>query len=1336
MVKNEPKKKPQSGGFFQKFFRKPEKSQKEQRLTVQRSIPYLEMGRDGICRVEEHLYSKTVRFYDINYQLAQNEDKNTIFESWCDFLNYFDASIRFQLSFINHKSDMSEYNKVIQIEPQHDQFDDVRMEYAQMLKQQLAKGNNGLVRTKYITFSIEAKSVREAKPRLERIETDILNNFKVLGVKAYPLNGVERLQIMYETFHQEEQQKFDFSYDRILQSGMTTKDFIAPTSFLFKSGKDFMMGDTYGAASYLNILAPELTDKVLAEFLDMDKNLVVSIHVQSVDQLKAIKLIKGKITDLDRMKIEEQKKAVRSGYDMEIIPSDLATYGGEAKKILDDLQSRNERMFLATVLFLNTAKTKQELDSAVFQTAGIAQKFNCTLNRLDYLQEQGLMSSLPLANNLVPIKRALTTTSTAIFVPFTTQELFMEGDLDRREDLCATYNRIFNAIRPREYDGSHIRFEGMTPEISLMPHQKNAVAHILYGNNTLLAHCVGAGKTFQMIAAGMESRRLGLSQKNLYVVPNHLTEQWGADFLRLYPNANVLVATKKDFEPSNRKQFCSRIATGDYDAIVIGHSQFERVPLSPERQKAIVERQIDDITLALADARSEDSRSFTVKQMEKTKKTLEAKLQKLNDQTRKDDVVTFEELGVDRLFVDESHFYKNMFLYTKMRNIAGIAQTDAQKSSDMFAKCQYLDELTGGKGVTFATGTPVSNSMVELYTIMRYLQYDTLQKMGLSHFDDWAASFGETVTAIELSPEGTGYRAKTRFARFFNLPELISLFKESADVQTADMLNLPVPQAEYINEVLKPSETQEEMVSSFADRAEAVRNGNVNPRFDNMLKITNDGRKLALDQRLINDMLPDEPESKVNRCVDNAFKVWEESALDRGTQLIFCDLSTPKADGTFNVYDDVREKLVARGVPREEVAFIHEYNTETKKAELFAKVRAGQVRILMGSTPKLGAGTNIQDRLIALHHLDCPWKPSDLEQQEGRILRQGNRNKQVKIYRYVTENTFDSYMWQILENKQKFISQIMTSKSPVRACDDVDDTALSYAEIKALATGNPYIKEKMDLDIQVSKLKLLKANHTSQIYSLESDIARRYPREIAVAQGQIEALKTDMEAAKPLLAQDKDHFFMEISGKVYTERKEAGAAIIEACKALKAAGTEGRIGSYGAFELHSRFDNFDKTFRLSIKGAWNYSMEVGKDPQGNILRVTNALAGIERALPQVERRLETLEQQLAQAREEAKRPFAQEAELAEKSARLAELNALLNMDEKGSEDALGVDEDAAETEVADKPRQPVNYAGRVAERTADNVRKPSVLVQLHAKQAERTAEPQKSQKRKSYDMEL
>lgn len=901
-------------------------------------------------------------------------------------------------------------------------------------------------------------------------------------------------------------------------------------------------------------------------------------------------------------------------------------------------------------------------------------------------------------------------------------------DLDRREELCKVYNERFNAIRPREYDGSHIKFVGMTPEISLMPHQKNAVAHILYGNNTLLAHCVGAGKTFQMIAAGMESRRLGLAQKNLYVVPNHLTEQWGADFLRLYPNANVLVATKKDFEPSNRKKFCSRIATGDYDAIIIGHSQFERIPLSPERQKSMIERQIQDITFAIAEAKAEDDgKSFTVKQMEKTKKTLQAKLQKLNDQSRKDDVVTFEQLGVDRLFVDESHFYKNMFLYTKMRNIAGIAQTDAQKSSDMFAKCQYLDEITGGKGVTFATGTPVSNSMVELYTIMRYLQYDTLQKLHLGHFDSWAASFGETVTAIELSPEGTGYRAKTRFARFFNLPELVSLFKESADVQTADMLNLPVPEAEYINEVLKPSETQQEMVSSFADRAEHVRNGNVDPRTDNMLKITNDGRKLALDQRLINDLLPDEPESKVNLCVENAYQVWEESTPDKSTQLIFCDLSTPKADGTFNVYDDVREKLVAKGIPREEIAFIHEANTETKKAELFAKVRSGQVRILLGSTPKLGAGTNIQDRLIALHHLDCPWKPSDLEQQEGRILRQGNRNQKVKIFRYVTENTFDSYMWQILENKQKFISQIMTSKSPVRACDDVDDTALTYAEIKALATGNPYIKEKMDLDIQVSKLKLMRANHTSQIYSLESDIARRHPAEITAAKERIAGLKADLAVAKPLLEQDKEKFFITVEDRVYTDRKEAGSAILAACAAMKIAKTEGQIADLGGFAISSRFDAFAQTFKLTIKRQSSYTIELGSDPAGNIQRILNALASIEKTLPQVERRLETLQQQLAEAKEEVQRPFPQETELNEKSARLAELNALLDMDEKGDDAALGMDEEVTDSELPAPKRE--------IERSADSVKRPSILAQLHEKQAERMAEP-KPQKKKSHDMEL
>jgi len=886
-------------------------------------------------------------------------------------------------------------------------------------------------------------------------------------------------------------------------------------------------------------------------------------------------------------------------------------------------------------------------------------------------------------------------------------------DIDRREALCKKYNELFNSSRPREYDGSHIQFTGMTPEITLMPHQKNAVAHILYGNNTLLAHCVGAGKTFQMIAAGMESRRLGLSQKNLYVVPNHLTEQWGSDFLRLYPGANVLVATKKDFEPANRKKFCSRIATGDYDAIIIGHSQFERIPLSVERQAAAIEKQIRDITMAIEDAEGQEGTRYTVKQMEKTRKSLQTRLDKLNDQTRKDDVVTFEQLGVDRLFVDESHNYKNLFLYTKMRNIAGIAQTDAQKSSDMFMKCQYLDELTGGKGVTFATGTPVSNSMVELYTIMRYLQYDTIQKMGLGHFDSWAAAFGETVTAIELSPEGTGYRAKTRFARFFNLPELISLFKESADIQTADMLNLPVPEAEYINEVLKPSEIQQDMVSAFADRAEAVRSGLVEPTVDNMLKITNDGRKCALDQRLLNDMLPDEADSKVNRCAKNAYDIWEETAEKKSTQLIFCDLSTPKNDGTFNVYDDIRKKLVEKGIPREEIAFIHEAGTEAKKAELFAKVRAGQVRILLGSTPKLGAGTNIQDRLIALHHLDCPWKPSDLEQQEGRILRQGNQNEKVKIFRYVTENTFDAYMWQILENKQKFISQIMTSKSPVRACEDVDDAALSYAEIKALATGNPYIREKMDLDIQVSKLKLMKANHTSQKYRLETDIAKNYPVQIAAQKEQIAGLRADREAVKPILEEkEKDNFSMMIGGKTYTDRKEAGTAILAACAGLKAVKSNGQIGEFHGFSLNASYDSFYQTYKLTIKRQCSYQIEIGKDVLGNLQRISNALTGIEKRLTEAEQKMENLLSQLATAQEEVEKPFPKEAELTEKMERLAELNSLLNMDEKGTSEALGMGEDIAA--VADSPRRAVTMAGRVSElsHTADSVHKPSVLGKL------------------------
>ena len=909
-------------------------------------------------------------------------------------------------------------------------------------------------------------------------------------------------------------------------------------------------------------------------------------------------------------------------------------------------------------------------------------------------------------------------------------------DLHRREDLCKIYNERFNSIRPREYDGSHIQFAGMNPEITLMPHQKNAVAHVLYGNNTLLAHCVGAGKTFQMIAAGMESKRLGLSQKNLYVVPNHLTEQWGSDFLRLYPGANILVATKKDFEPANRKRFCSRIATGDYDAVIIGHTQFEKIPLSRERQIVMLEDQIADITFSIEEAAHQAGQNYTIKQLEKTKKSLQTRMKKLNDQTRKDDVVTFEQLGVDRLFVDESHSFKNLFLYTKMRNVAGISQTDAQKSSDMFMKCRYMDELTGGRGITFATGTPVSNSMTELYTIMRYLQYDTLMRMGMGHFDSWAATFGETVTAIELSPEGTGYRAKTRFARFFNLPELISIFKEAADIQTSDMLNLPVPEAEFINEVLKPSEEQQEMVSAFSERAEEVRAGLVNPTVDNMLKITNDGRKCALDQRLLNELLPDAEKSKVNTCVENAFQVWDEGKADRTTQLIFCDLSTPKGDGTFNVYDDVRNKLVARGIPKEEIAFIHEYNTETKKADLFAKVRTGQVRILMGSTPKLGAGTNVQDRLIALHHLDCPWKPSDLEQQEGRILRQGNQNDKVKIFRYVTENTFDAYMWQILENKQKFISQIMTSKSPVRACEDVDDTALSYAEIKALATGNPYIKEKMDLDVQVSKLKLLKANHTSQIYRLESDIAKNFPVQISALKERIAGMQVDSQVVKSVDLQDNDTFAMTVGNVLYEDKKEAGEALIAACAGLKTVSTGGKVGEYHGFTLSASYNMFSNAFELTIKGKCSYKLEIGKDPVGNMQRIHNTLSSIDRKLTESEQKLETVQQQLATAQEEVKKPFPKEAELNEKIERLSELNALLNMDEKGNETIMA-DEDIGREGSNTDSRDAVEE--KELPETADRIHKPSILERLKQEKAQQnTAEPTVTQKtaKKKHEQEL
>ena len=859
-------------------------------------------------------------------------------------------------------------------------------------------------------------------------------------------------------------------------------------------------------------------------------------------------------------------------------------------------------------------------------------------------------------------------------------------DPERRQTLCAKYNELFNSTRPREYDGSHLKFPGMTPDITLRPHQLNAVAHQLYGDNTLLAHCVGAGKTFEMIAAAMESKRLGLCQKSLFVVPNHLTEQWASDFLRLYPGANILAATKKDFEPANRKKFCSRIATGDYDAVIIGHTQFEKIPLSTERQAAMIERQITEIEMAIEAVKVEKGERYTIKQMEKTKKSLSARLSRLNDTSRKDNVVTFEQLGVDRLFVDESHNYKNLFLYTKMRNVAGIAQTEAQKSSDMFAKCQYMDELTGGKGITFATGTPISNSMTELYTNMRYLQYNTLQKLGLGNFDSWAATFGETQTAIELAPEGTGYRAKTRFAKFFNLPELISLFKESADIQTPDMLKLPVPEAEYENVVLKPSEYQKEMVQSLADRAEAVRDRRVDATVDNMLKITNDGRKLALDQRLINDMLPDEDNSKATTCVDKAFEIWEETKEQKSAQLIFCDLSTPKGDGTFNVYEDIRGKLIEKGVPPEEIAFIHDANTETRKAEQFAKVRSGQVRFLLGSTAKMGAGTNVQDRLIALHHLDVPWRPSDIEQQEGRILRQGNMNDKVKIFRYVTEGTFDSYSWQLVENKQKFIGQIMTSKSPVRSCEDIDEAALSYAEVKALATGNPYIKEKMDLDIQVSKLKLLKANHTSQRYRLEDNIAKHYPMQITALKERLEGYRTDIQtytAHKPV---DKDVFSMKIGNRTYTDKKEAGAALIDMCRSAKQPNMAVTIGEYQGFKMSVSFDSFFSKFTVSLKGSLSHEVEIGADPLGNLQRLSNALEGMTGKMADVEQKLSNVEHQLETAKVEVTKPFAQEQELAEKLERLAELNALLNMDEKG-DNALDMGDDEPEDENGEQSAQ-------------------------------------------------
>ncbi|WP_368294559.1 DEAD/DEAH box helicase family protein [Dehalobacter sp. TBBPA1] len=847
-------------------------------------------------------------------------------------------------------------------------------------------------------------------------------------------------------------------------------------------------------------------------------------------------------------------------------------------------------------------------------------------------------------------------------------------DPERREILTRIYNDRFNSIRPREYDGSHIRLTGMNPEINLRKHQVDAVAHILYGGNTLLAHCVGAGKTYEMTAAAMESKHLGLCSKSLFVVPNHLTEQWAGEFLQLYPSANILVATKKDFETQNRKKFCARIATGDYDAVIIGHSQFEKIPISQERQKRQLEEQIMEITSGIQELKEERGERYAIKQLERTRKTLKLKLDKLNDTSRKDDVVTFEELGVDRLFVDEADFYKNLFLYTKMRNVAGLSHTEAQKSSDLFAKCRYLDELTEGRGVIFATGTPISNSITEMYTMQRYLQYEALRQNGLQHFDCWASTFGETMTAIELAPEGTGYRAKTRFARFYNLPELMNMFKEVADIKTADMLNLPVPKANYRNVAVKPSEFQQDMVVRLGERAERVRNRMVEPNEDNMLKITNDGRKLALDQRLANPVLPDHEDSKVNVCVENIFNLWQEHQDKKLTQLVFCDLSTPKDDGNFNVYSDVRQKLVDRGVPGEEIAFIHEADTETKKKELFARVRKGHARVLLGSTFKMGAGTNVQDKLIALHDLDCPWRPRDLEQRSGRIVRQGNKNDEVHIFRYVTENTFDAYLYQILENKQRFISQIMTSKSPVRSAEDIDETALSYAEVKALATGNPYIKEKMDLDIQVSKLKLLKANHLSQRYALEDRLLKQYPQQIKLAEERIAGYEKDIalyekhHISQPSGEGAENSKFpgLVIKGVRYIEKAEAGTAILEACKLMTSPEPQ-EFGSYLGFPMLFSFDTFGKQYQVTLRGALSHPVTLGADILGNITRLNNALAEMPKKLEYCREQLKTLRQQVETAKEQIEIPFEKEQELQTKSARLTELNIMLNMDKRENE---------------------------------------------------------------------
>ena len=1371
--------------------------------SAQDSIPYERMWPDGICKVADGRYTKTIQFQDINYQLSQNEDKAAIFEGWCDFLNYFDSSIRFQLSFLNLAASQETFVSSITIPPQGDDFDPIRVEYTQMLQNQLARGNNGLIKTKYLTFSIEADSIRTAKPRLERIETDVLNNFKRLGVAAEALDGKARLAQLHAIFHMDEQVPFQFEWDWLAPSGLSTKDFIAPSGFEFRTGKQFRMGRKYGAVSFVQILAPELNDRMLVDFLDMESSLIVNLHIQSVDQVDSITgRIARQLYPNARIEVNGFEKTqypdgvfdlaignvpfgnyrvsdrpydrhnllihdyffaktidkVRAGGIIAFITSNGISGGTMDKKDAHAREYMARRCdLLGAVRLPNTtfranAGTDIAMDIVFLQKRevprmqgeplpewvetdllrtntymdkdGRERHDHVTMNRYFRTHPEMVLGDLdivtgPFGPQLVcnpkegaDLEQQLREAMQHIQGRYTEAEL---PELGEGEDIDTSLpadpdvkNYSYTVVDGAVYFRENSRM--VRPDL-------NATAEARVKGLLGLRDCVQRLIDLEMDAAAPEAAIQGQMAEL-----NRLYDDFSAKYGLINDRANrlafaddssyyllcALEVLDEDGKLERKADMFSKRTIKPHEAVTtvdtasealavsisekacvdMGHSQFEKIPISKERQERLLSEQIDEITAGIDEVERSNGERFTVKQLERTRKSLEARLEKLQAEGRKDDVVTFEQLGVDRMFVDEAHNYKNLFLYTKMRNVAGLSTTDAQKSSDMFAKCRYMDEITGNRGVIFATGTPVSNSMTELYTMQRYLQYDRLQELGMTHFDCWASRFGETVTALELAPEGTGYRARTRFSKFFNLPELMNLFKEVADIKTADQLHLPTPQVEYHNVVAHPTEIQKEMVQALSERASQVHSGSVDPKVDNMLKITSDGRKLGLDQRLINQMLPDEPGTKVNQCVDNILRIWRDGEADKLTQLVFCDISTPQAkpakkvakaldnptlhaledavplpepEPAFTVYEDIRQKLIAQGMPAEQIAFIHEANTEVRKKELFSKVRTGQVRVLLGSTAKMGAGTNVQDRLIALHDLDCPWRPGDLAQRKGRIERQGNQNETVHVFRYVTEGTFDAYLWQTVENKQKFISQIMTSKSPVRSCDDVDETALSFAEIKALCAGDPRIKERMDLDVDVSRLKLLKADHQSKQYHLEDQLLQYFPREIEANKGFIQGFEADMEtlAAHP---HPEDGFAgMEVRGDTLTDKENAGAALLDACKEVINSEPVA-IGSYRGFAMSVEFNAFSKEYTLLLKGQMTHRATLGTDPRGNLTRIDNALAQMPQRLQSVQNQLDNLYQQQAAAKAEVGKPFPQEQELRDKSARLAELDVLLNID--------------------------------------------------------------------------